>query len=571
MRLLSLASIVAPSLLIGLVGCESTSEDVGSQEARATEDANTALARKAVNIIAGPSGRCVSCHTAGHDEIERWGVSMKKIEDECLAPSLAMSATQRVACLERDELSATKLGMYSAGAMHAQFETLYKEAFPADEWQDRFNTFKMSGQMPAGGRNAMTATEFATVKEWVLAGMPKLDEVLAEPGAFPCEPKSSPELRAHMDEMKASGWAARLSEASTPMANCGDAETAAGCLTEFGDITARWGYEGTDQVLREVKKLAFRTSYWTRTSPDGRFAAFGGSPSKILDLTQPNAEPIKAQAPYDPGFFPNNDGFSFAGTQAGGLRVCRTSVLLNAMASPSRTITFSEPGCSRIIDTVYQSVGAALDGSLYFMATGAHTNDAGGSSGPISASFGENAMTTLTPMFNDGTKYVPGTAVNVKIPHEGDQQMSPSNTLLITRFGQKDGYSGYRIRKVTPTFGSSSGAVSQVSVSTKEIGTVCLSGGKPQLSFDERFMVVHQYTDPAANPQGLPLQSSNIFLVDLRTGKQVQITKMGQNQRALFPHFRADGWIYFLVKDSNGGGQETLVGTDAAIRLAQGS
>ena len=72
--------------------------------------------------------------------------------------------------------------------------------------------------------------------------------------------------------------------------------------------------------------------------------------------------------------------------------------------------------------------------------------------------------------------------------------MSPSNTLLITRFGQKAGFSGYSIRAVTPTI-AAGGAVS---VETKEIATVCLSGGKPQLSFDERFMTTHQYVDTTA-------------------------------------------------------------------------
>jgi hypothetical protein len=238
---------------------------------------------------------------------------------------------------------------------------------------------------------------------------------------------------------------------------------------------------------------------------------------------------------------------------------------LNAL-STSRPITFNEPGCTRVIDTVYQSVGAALDGSLYFMATGAHTNDAGGSSGPISASFGASAVTTLTPMFNDGTKYVPRAAVNVTIPHEGDQQMSPSNRLLITRFGQRAGTAGFRIRRVVPTLTPGPGGVSSVRVTTKELGTICLAGGKPQLSFDERFLAVHQYTDVNANPAGLPPNTANIFVTDLVTGKLVQVTKMAAGQKALFPHFRADGWLYFLVKDSNTS-KETLVASDVALRM----
>src|SRR5690606_22604171 len=129
--------------------------------------------------------------------------------------------------------------------------------------------------------------------------------------------------------------------------------------------------------------------------------------------------------------------------------------------------------------------------------TAAHTNEAGGSSGPLSAAFGANATTTLTPTFNDGTRYVPGRNIQVKIPIEGDQQRAPSNKLLITRFGQRAGTSGHRIRTlsatVTPAAANGDGGASalpSVEVSTSEIATVCLAGGKPQLSFDERFLAV---------------------------------------------------------------------------------
>jgi hypothetical protein len=144
--------------------------------------------------------------------------------------------------------------------------------------------------------------------------------------------------------------------------------------------------------------------------------------------------------------------------------------------------------------------------------------------------------------------------------------MSASNTLLITRFGGTAATAGYHIRSVKPTITPGSGGVSQVSVSTNMIGTVCLAGGKPQLSYDERFLAVHQYTDPNANPQGLPTNSANIFVADMKTGKIVQVTKMGSGQRALYPHFRADGWLMFLVRDS-AANKETLVASDVILHM----
>jgi hypothetical protein len=40
-------------------------------------------------------------------------------------------------------------------------------------------------------------------------------------------------------------------------------------------------------------------------------------------------------------------------------------------------------------------------------------------------------------------------------------------------------------------------------------------------------------------------------VADFVTGKKVRITKMGPGQFALFPHYRSDGWLYFLVVDHN--------------------
>lgn len=572
MRRLLLPSVVSLVAGVALIGCSVDPSDGADSTSDQLSAEDLQLARTSAALIAGANGRCTSCHTAGQEDIRRWGSAMKTIEDTCLSPSLSLTALERVNCMKDDPSdeasgwSPTKLGLYAAGATLPVMETLFKQAYPAEQWQAKYEDFKMFARMPLSGSTGFTANEFTTVKNWALRGTPGLETVLAEPGAFPCETKTTPELFHHIATMKTDGWAARHADARTPMAQCGAATSAIDCLQNQPDVTADFGAAGTVQKLRGLRKLEFRSNYWTRSSPDGRFAAFGGSPSRIVDLDHPDAAPITVRAPYDPGFFPNNDGFSFAGTQAGGLRVCKQSVLLNALTSADHTITLGEAGCTQIINTVYQSIGAALDGSLYFMATGAHTNDAGGSSGPLAASFGENAVTTLTPMFNDGTKYVPGTNLTPKFPFEGDQQMSPSNTLLITRFGQRAGTSGYRIRSVKPTFRPSADAsgLPAVSVETKELATVCLAGGKAQLSFEERFLAVHQYTDPNDNPQGLPLRTANIFVMDLKTGKTYQVTNVKANTQALYPHWRADGWLYFLVKESSG---EHFVASDVALHL----
>ncbi len=42
---------------------------------------------------------------------------------------------------------------------------------------------------------------------------------------------------------------------------------------------------------------------------------------------------------------------------------------------------------------------------------------------------------------------------------------------------------------------------------------------------------------------------------------------MGPGQYALFPHFRSDGWLYFLVRTTGSTG-EHIVASDVAMVLA---
>jgi len=42
------------------------------------------------------------------------------------------------------------------------------------------------------------------------------------------------------------------------------------------------------------------------------------------------------------------------------------------------------------------------------------------------------------------------------------------------------------------------------------------------------------------------------------------VTNVKAGQMAIFPHFRSDGWIYFLVRDLNSS-KEYVVASDAAL------
>lgn len=57
------------------------------------------------------------------------------------------------------------------------------------------------------------------------------------------------------------------------------------------------------------------------------------------------------------------------------------------------------------------------------------------------------------------------------------------------------------------------------------------------------------------------------MIADLVTGKQLRVTRSRAGVFALYPHFRADGWLYFVVRDMNTR-QEYVVASDVAIRMA---
>jgi len=221
-----------------------------------------------------------------------------------------------------------------------------------------------------------------------------------------------------------------------------------------------------------------------------------------------------------------------------------------------------------------------LNGGDYFAINSQFTSDNGGGSATLSdpsAGFASNAKMKLTPMVQNGTNYVQGASVQVDSPFEGDSVLSPSTRLVVSRLagpgGKQLGFVIHKVNAVQPAGG--------YSIPAPEIAKVCVKGGKPAFSFDERFLVMHHYVEPddwaelgfasASDPtfqSYLSKGAANIFVVDLTTGVRQRVTAMAPGQYALYPHFRSDGWIYFLVRDSLSG-KEYVVASDAALVLAQ--
>ncbi|MFO0738975.1 MAG: hypothetical protein U0270_23975 [Labilithrix sp.] len=563
------------------VGCSSPSSDddktVGTNEQHAT-DAEIQLAQDAKDVISGKNAHCNQCHTASRSDVRRWADNMFNVAYSCFN-NPPLGPADQVACMSDDKnnpqatFSPARLGLFAAGGALLQ-DTFMK----ADPTGARWSAFQ-NAAMPAGdGVPAMTADEFQKVVNWVFRGMPGFNEVFGgPPEPEECVPSITPELQQHVAAMRTQGWGAKLADQATPMWGCGAETDAKECMKSLPAVTEPWAAPGVEQTMRVLRDLP-RTSYWVRSSADGRFVGYGQFTSAaVIDLNKPaGTPPIQVDARYDPAFFPNNDGVSFAGTDLssntpGPIKVCKQSALIAAANMQTPTLTLKEAGCTSIIDSVYQSVGASLDGAAFWMSNGAHVNDDGGNqiTAPLDG-FEQESITQLTPMVNDGIGFKPQKMIELSTPLEGDQIFSPSSQILITRFGAKPGHQGYTLRKITTKVDATTGAVT---MDAKVVGKICGGGAKAMMSFDERYVVTHRYADPqpATTDGGKPVSHADIYVTDLVTGEVFPITHMGDNQYALYPHFRADGWLYFLVRDMNGTGKETLVATDVVLKRVPAS
>jgi Bacterial pre-peptidase C-terminal domain len=474
-----------------------------------------------------------------------------------------------------------KLGVYAAAAHLGWFQDVFKAAYPdgqdgnsADTWAIEYGKFKNRVSMPKGNHPRLSQGDFDIVAEWFARGMPRLTTYIAvDTGPSSCTPNISSTVGSHVNQMATQGWRAVNRDAGLNMYGCGGGGDPRQCLTSLPNASQQsygsgWANTGTLRVLRA---LTFNTFYWMRSSADGRFianGATGGDGAMISDL-QANKD-IGVKAAYDPGFFPDNRGWVFQGTPIGA-GFCTMSLL----TSDPDHINFSEPQCGAVESvSLYQHLGAGLGGADYFVINSQFTSD--NPFGPMntdpSAEFGGTAQIKLTPMVFDGTHYSGKTSVSTASAFEGDSVLSPSTTLIVSRFGNSSGQLGYVLRQL-----NTSPSGNSYTVSTPEIARYCVQGAKPAISFDERYMVFHHYVGSAdyadlgySSPSDpafadiLAKGSSNIVVVDLLTGSRTRVTTMHAGQYALYPHFRSDGWIYFLVRDKNTN-HEYAVASDAAL------
>jgi hypothetical protein len=349
------------------------------------------------------------------------------------------------------------------------------------------------------------------------------------------------------------------------------------------------------------------TTYWSRCSADGRYIAAGlqnfddeSEAGQFLDLEL--GELIPGNFRYDATFFPDNSGFVLqqgGGEKGGGsdtepsdgsvsagesALTCNQSVLTSDIAE----LTGDEPECRQITGRLglYQQVAKGLDGEDYWVIHGSYTSDNGGFERVLnnpSADYESSSTITLTPLLNLGDGFDADASVRVSTPRQGDPMLSPSGRLLVTRIKGRElnlddnviaaEQSGYALYKLDT---ERSGGNWQASL--EDMGRICMQGGKPNFSYDERWLVFHHYVvegdaaelgfDGASDTgfrEYLRQGSSNLYLADLSSGQVSRFTNMPPGEFALFPHFRSDGWIYFVVRTLDG--EEYFAASDAALIL----
>ena len=532
--------------------------------------------------IEGAQDSCNQCHGITRQSLRDWHSLGTSALAKCLVGSPVTDSTKArgmVDCMRLQpnnplsDFSPSRLGIYTTAAHLPWFEYLFQLAYGAGA-PTQYQSFLDRVSMPRGGAPLMDQTQFDLVGEYFARGLPLLDELLpGEPDPNGCVLEVTGAVAEHVTRMATEGWAAINRDNDLLMFGCAGASDPLGCLATFPRVPAWESMPGA--VVRRLRNVTYSSSYWTRSSADGRFVAHGRASGSLraafVDLQ--NSRVIGGNAFYDPGFFPDNSGFAFQSNQA---LFCPQSVLT---ANPTQ-VTFNEPGCTRnSVVGLYQHLGAALDGGDYWVVDSQFVSDNGGNSPTLRdprAPFSPDARSGLTPMIHTGPGWVPGLEVRVDTPLEGDSVLSPSAGLLVTRVaGEDDRQAGFMLRRVDATRTPTGYAVE-----VPKIARYCVNGGKPGFSYDERWMTYHHYVqdedavelgytgpdDPLFAPyrtQG----ASNIYVMDLLTGASHRVTKMPPGSYALFPHYRSDGWIYFMVRPPGAG--ETIAATDGGLVVAQ--
>jgi hypothetical protein len=624
MRAFNLA-ILPLALVVPFAACSTASpgDAVGSN---AADLSDADLAKAALGILgadnvppaAGDTKSCgfTGCHSINTVTVTSWSQEFRAAMDMLQSSAPVADKLNYVRADSHDPTSPfvpERLGFMAAGAhlmpgadVSATVNpNTFKQAqliaslFAGQD--DLYTQFRAAVKMPVlDSYPKLTAAKYETILTWFQKGMPQLHELLPEDRPTACVDNFDA-LRTRTSAVKTQNWQATNRARQLPMVGCAPPDgtqsvSATSCFQQQiagkdvfpnaaqTDVGRTWAEDGS--TVRILRQLSGRNSYWLRSSADGRFSMTGGGAAgggaqavdHLATLSGHNRD-IGLNASYDPDFWPDNRAFMFQG----GTKFCAQSLLEKATTT---LVSFSEPECSNLSSAsgLYQTVGEVIDDNAMsdrFIVFSDWAGDAGSFSasavdttprgGPDSAVNVYTAIAVGTDV-SQGYK-VNGPAFKIDTPYRGDTMMSRSGHLLGNRwsYGQAaDGTTahGYAIEKLDYQL---VGGHYQFNLSS--LGNICLRGNKANFSYDERFFTTHHYNEPSDytasdDPAYHQKGSSDIYIVDFITGKKQKVTKMGPGQFALYPHFRSDGWLYFLAVDYNQS-KYYVAAIDWAIRQAE--
>jgi hypothetical protein len=535
------------------------------------------------------ANNCEDCHGLTRQRMRYWQAITDVSITSCYADlNLETQAAAKAAidCMRKvpgDDSSMyhpENVGIFSTGAHLPWFDFAFRRAF-GEGYQTEYDNFLAMAGMPRGNQPPFTQDQFDIIATWFTRGVPEVDAKIPNEGVpTECLPGVTAAVGAHVADMKINGWQAINEQNSLLMVGCAGAATTLECLSAYpsyaeASVSSGWSNSVAGQQIRILRESGYSSSFWTRSSADGRFvgngAQSGGANSRVVDLQRDVS--IPGSGFYDPAFLPDNTGFMF---HENGAYLCDQNLLVS---EPTEINYSSDPDCSATQNVgLYQHLGAGVEGNDYWAVAGPFANDNGGHNvtrRDPETDFSNGSAIDLTPIIHNGTNYVDKPTQTFSTPLQGDAVLSTSSQMVISRQrGPSQRQLGYVMRKINST-----PVGDGYQIELEEVARYCINGGKPAFSYDDRWMVLHHYignsdaqelgftdaSDPGfsgyANQAG-----SNIYLVDTLTGESTRITHMEPGQYALYPHFRSDGWIYFMVR-TLGQGSEHIVASDAALRL----
>lgn len=337
------------------------------------------------------------------------------------------------------------------------------------------------------------------------------------------------------------------------MLGCGSAEWPEdpnACLSSFAQAD-EWINPGSPGlVVKVLRRLEGRSasSFWMRTSPDGRYASTGNGQIEDLKINDRSVQVLDGRI--DPAFTPDNKFYIWPNM------ICPLGPLANRdLTEVGSNVLMS--GCVSENVGVYASLGADDTGDVLLI-SGYSNNNFGGGTRDSSWMPGSEGGFTIRRI--SGNRLLTDVEpLRVVTPFETDYQISPSGKIMVGRFLRKGGDQAFRIRTLRPDGTTIHPADPNAS------GVICMKGEKANISFNNRFVTFHHYADGSPQDEGAIDGHANIFVYDIVKKRALRVTQMKDGNKAYFPHFRADGWLIFLVKGADG--VETIAASNAALML----